>query len=167
MSLSKRWRRKHVRFLVITSQASESAYEYSPRVSGGPAEYLTGWCFATEKSGSCPPLPRVEPTNFLLYDHSSHRFLQASTESELPSHNVYHFREREGGKGFWSQIGAAWAHKDGKGFSVQIETVPLDGRITLRVRILPRGIQLLLSNAGLEIRSIPLAKEDLHNWAVH
>jgi hypothetical protein len=26
-----------------------------------------------------------------------------------------------------------WAHNDGKGFNIQIETVPLDGRITLRV----------------------------------
>ena len=56
-----------------------------------------------------------------------------TSESKSPSHNVYHVRERENGKSFWSQIGGAWAHKDGKGFSIQIATVPLDGRITLRV----------------------------------
>jgi len=33
----------------------------------------------------------------------------------------------------WNRIGAAWAHADGKGFNLQIEAVPLDGRITLRV----------------------------------
>jgi hypothetical protein len=27
----------------------------------------------------------------------------------------------------------AWKHKDGNGFNIQIECVPLDGRITLRV----------------------------------
>jgi hypothetical protein len=27
----------------------------------------------------------------------------------------------------------AWAHADGNGFNVQIETLPLDGRITLRI----------------------------------
>jgi hypothetical protein len=27
----------------------------------------------------------------------------------------------------------AWAHTDGNGFNVQIETLPLDGRITLRI----------------------------------
>jgi len=27
----------------------------------------------------------------------------------------------------------AWAHKDGKGFNIQLECVPLDGKIALRV----------------------------------
>jgi len=53
--------------------------------------------------------------------------------SKTPSHIVYHVRDREGGEGFWTRIGAAWAHNDGKGFNIQVETVPLDGRITLRV----------------------------------
>jgi hypothetical protein len=55
-----------------------------------------------------------------------------STPTKSPSHIVYHVRGNDD-KGFWTRIGAAWAHKDGKGFNVQIETVPLDGRITLRV----------------------------------
>jgi hypothetical protein len=53
--------------------------------------------------------------------------------SKSPSHIVYHVRDREGGKGFWTRIGSAWAHQDGKGFNVQVEVAPLDGRITLRV----------------------------------
>ena len=53
--------------------------------------------------------------------------------SKTPTHVAYHVRKREGGKGFWTRIGSAWAHKDGNGFNIQIETVPLDGRITLRV----------------------------------
>lgn len=56
------------------------------------------------------------------------------SKTKTPSHIVYHVRD--GGqdkKGFWTRIGAAWAHADGKGFNIQIETVPLDGRITLRV----------------------------------
>jgi hypothetical protein len=55
----------------------------------------------------------------------------ASTKS--PSHIVYQVRDREGGKGFFTRIGAAWPHRDGKGFNIQIEAVPLDGRITLRI----------------------------------
>jgi hypothetical protein len=31
------------------------------------------------------------------------------------------------------RIGSAWAHADGNGFNIQIETVPLDERITLRI----------------------------------
>jgi hypothetical protein len=55
------------------------------------------------------------------------------TGSKAPSHTAYHVRDREGGKGFWTRIGSAWAHQDGKGFNVQLEVAPLDGRITLRV----------------------------------
>ena len=55
--------------------------------------------------------------------------------SKAPSHLVYHVRDRgDNQKSYWTRIGAAWAHNDGKGFNVQLESlVPLDGRITLRV----------------------------------
>ena len=53
--------------------------------------------------------------------------------SKSPSHIAYHVRDREGSKGFWTRIGSAWAHADGKGFNVQLEVVPLDGRISLRL----------------------------------
>ena len=55
---------------------------------------------------------------------------------KTPSHLVYHVREfdgREGKKSFWTRIGSAWAHADGKGFNAQVECFPIDGRITLRV----------------------------------
>jgi hypothetical protein len=55
------------------------------------------------------------------------------TSSKAPTHIAYQVREREGHKGFFTRIGVAWPHKDGNGFNVQIESVPLDGRITLRV----------------------------------
>lgn len=53
--------------------------------------------------------------------------------SKSPTHIAYHVRDRENGKGFFTRIGAAWQHKDGKGFNVQLEVAPLDGRISLRV----------------------------------
>jgi len=56
-----------------------------------------------------------------------------STGSKSPSHIAYQVRDREGKKGFWTRIGSAWAHQDGNGFNIQLEVVPLDGRITLRV----------------------------------
>jgi hypothetical protein len=56
-----------------------------------------------------------------------------STPAKAPSYVAYHVRDREGKKGFWTRIGSVWPHADGKGFNVQIEVVPLDGRITLRV----------------------------------
>lgn len=56
-----------------------------------------------------------------------------TASSKAPSHIVYQVRDREGKKSFWTRIGSAWPHADGNGFNVQLEVVPLDGRITLRV----------------------------------
>jgi hypothetical protein len=53
--------------------------------------------------------------------------------SKSPTHIAYHVREHSGGEAFWTRIGSAWQHADGKGFNIQVDTVPLDGRITLRV----------------------------------
>ena len=53
--------------------------------------------------------------------------------SKRPTHTAYAVRERQGKDAIWTRIGAAWAHADGKGFNLQIEVVPLDGRITIRV----------------------------------
>ena len=56
-----------------------------------------------------------------------------NTASKAPSHVAYQVRDREGQKAFWTRIGTAWAHADGKGFNIQLEALPLDGRIVLRV----------------------------------
>lgn len=53
--------------------------------------------------------------------------------SKSPTHIAYHVRNREGGEGFWTLIGSAWTHADGKGFNIRVDAVPVDGRITLRV----------------------------------
>jgi hypothetical protein len=58
---------------------------------------------------------------------------ETTATSKAPTHIVYQVRDREGQKGIFTRIGAAWPHRDGKGFNIQIESVPLDGRITLRV----------------------------------
>lgn len=57
-----------------------------------------------------------------------------AASAKTPSHAVYHVRETgQGKKSFWTRVGSAWPHADGKGFNVQGECVPLDGRLTLRV----------------------------------
>jgi len=53
--------------------------------------------------------------------------------AKMPTHFAYHVRDRQGGDSIWTRIGSAWKHADSQGFNIQIETVPLDGRITLRV----------------------------------
>jgi hypothetical protein len=58
---------------------------------------------------------------------------ESKTASKAPSHVAYHVRDRDGKKGYWTRIGSAWAHADGKGFNLQLEIVPLDGRVSLRI----------------------------------
>ncbi len=55
-----------------------------------------------------------------------------TSNSNAPTYIAYQVRENSQ-KGYWTRIGAAWANKDGKGFSIQLECVPLDGRINLRI----------------------------------
>jgi hypothetical protein len=55
------------------------------------------------------------------------------TTAKAPSHIAYQVRDREGKKGFWTRIGSVWPHADGKGFNIQLEALPIDGRISLRI----------------------------------
>jgi hypothetical protein len=57
----------------------------------------------------------------------------ATASSKRPTHIAYRVRQREGKQSVWTRIGGAWAHADGKGFNLQLEVVPLDGRVTLRL----------------------------------
>jgi hypothetical protein len=40
---------------------------------------------------------------------------------------------QKGEKSYWNKVGAAWAHKDRKGYTLQLETCPINGRIVLRL----------------------------------
>ena len=39
---------------------------------------------------------------------------------------------QKGDKAFWNKVGACWHHKDKKGMTLQLETLPINGRIVLR-----------------------------------
>lgn len=50
-----------------------------------------------------------------------------------PDMTVYFVPERE--NPYWTQIGAAWQHGDGEGFSIRLDLLPNSpGRIELRKR---------------------------------
>lgn len=58
-----------------------------------------------------------------------------SNTSKKPSHNVYTVRDGgENDSDFWTKIGVAFAHNDGKGFSVILEAFPVDGKLTIRAQ---------------------------------
>lgn len=50
---------------------------------------------------------------------------------KAPTHIAYVVREGKENS-YFNRIGAAFAHKDGKGFNILLDTVPLDGKVTLR-----------------------------------
>lgn len=57
-----------------------------------------------------------------------------STTSNKPTHRIYAVSKRAGDNSNWTEIGAAWPHKDGKGFNLKLEYLPLNGgELVLRV----------------------------------
>ena len=58
---------------------------------------------------------------------------QRPAASKAPTHVAYTVRDLDNDRSFWTRIGSAWAHGDGNGFSIHLDALPLDGRITLRV----------------------------------
>ena len=45
--------------------------------------------------------------------------------SSRPTHRVYAVT-KNGEKSYWTEIGAAWSHQDGKGFNVKLDYLPLN-----------------------------------------
>lgn len=57
----------------------------------------------------------------------------STSPSKAPTHVAYHVRDSKGGKSFWTRIGSLWPHADGSGFNMQLDVVPLDGRVSIRI----------------------------------
>lgn len=61
---------------------------------------------------------------------------RTNTSSEFqpkaPDFIAWHVLQK-GEKTFWNKVGACWQHKDKKGMTLQLEVVPINGRIVLRV----------------------------------
>lgn len=57
---------------------------------------------------------------------------EASEDSKRPSHYAYSVRQDKEGNAHFNRIGAAFSHKDSKGFTVELDAMPVDGRVTLR-----------------------------------
>jgi hypothetical protein len=70
---------------------------------------------------------------------------KSSTQPKLPGRKPTHRLYRvigEGDAANWTPIGAAWDHRDGHGFSLACDAVPLQGRIVMRtVREVAEGGQ--------------------------
>ncbi len=49
-----------------------------------------------------------------------------------PTHRLYRV-VGEGEHANWMPIGAAWLHRDGNGFNISCDAIPLQGRIVMRL----------------------------------
>lgn len=55
-----------------------------------------------------------------------------------PTHIVYHVKEigtadeTQPQRGVWTKVGAAWSHRDAKGFSMVLDVIPFNGRLVAR-----------------------------------
>lgn len=56
---------------------------------------------------------------------------QRKTPGSKPTHRIY-LVTGEGKSAFWTAIGAAWPNRDGEGFSITLDMVPLQGRTVMR-----------------------------------
>jgi hypothetical protein len=56
-----------------------------------------------------------------------------NTTKTRPTYRVYSVTKNGDSKANWQEIGAAWPHKDGKGFNLKFTARPLEGaEIVLR-----------------------------------
>lgn len=55
-----------------------------------------------------------------------------------PTHTLYAVEGKDE-KSHWTRIGAAWVHRDGQGFSLKLDMIPLTGRIQMRVASTENG----------------------------
>jgi hypothetical protein len=54
-----------------------------------------------------------------------------SETAKKPRYEAFHI-EGEGDNAYWTKIGALWPHSDGKGYTLNLICLPLDGRISIR-----------------------------------
>lgn len=54
-----------------------------------------------------------------------------TSNGRKPTHRLYNVIG-EGETASWIVIGAAWPNKDGKGFNLAIDAIPLSGRFVMR-----------------------------------
>jgi CHC2 zinc finger len=67
----------------------------------------------------------------------SHQQKGHQAMSGKPSHKVFVVEDKEVAEGadpeaFWTRIGSAWPHKDGKGLNLVLSALPINGRLVLR-----------------------------------
>jgi hypothetical protein len=77
----------------------------------------------------------VRPWSLLAQDSgklSNGEFRMADKQPTAPTHRAYSVIRRDGQDDYWLNIGLAFPHKDGNGFNIVLQALPLDGKIVCR-----------------------------------
>jgi hypothetical protein len=56
----------------------------------------------------------------------------ADKQPATPTHRAYSVIRREGQDDYWLNLGLVFPHKDGNGFNIVLQALPLDGKIVCR-----------------------------------
>ena len=56
----------------------------------------------------------------------------ADKQPATPTHRAYSVIRREGQDDYWLNLGLVFPHKDGNGFNLILQALPLDGKIVCR-----------------------------------
>jgi hypothetical protein len=51
--------------------------------------------------------------------------------TKMPTFFAYVVRDRAGKRPVWTKIGTVWSHERGAGFNVELQALPMDGRLVL------------------------------------
>lgn len=54
------------------------------------------------------------------------------TTTRKPAFIAYQVKDGAADQSYWTRLGVAFAHNDGKGFNLLLDAMPLGGQITLR-----------------------------------
>ena len=88
------------------------------------------------------PFGLLERCNEVLQIRKDNHMTRTTTasppEPKQPDFHAWHVTTK-GEKGFWTKVGAAWPHRDGKGLSLQLDVLPVNGRIVLRQPSISNG----------------------------
>jgi len=57
---------------------------------------------------------------------------QPQSSGRKPDHGAYNVQNSKQGKAIWNRIGSAWRHNDGQGFEIDLHSMPVNGRVTVR-----------------------------------
>jgi len=55
-----------------------------------------------------------------------------SNRPKNPSHHAFQINEGADGKSYFNRVGVAFEHKDKQGFNLQLDSMPVNGKVTLR-----------------------------------